>query len=110
MHLPLTHADAAGISRVMQHLGRLYVLYVNRRYRRSGTLWEGRRKGCLVKAAQYLLTCYRYIELNPVRAGMVPVPEAYRWSSYGWHGLGIPDRLIRDHAFYDALGKDLKER
>lgn len=63
---------------MMQHIGRLYVQYVNKMYRRSGTLREGRHK----------LKCYRYIELNPVAAGMVMVPEQYRWSSYDWHGWG----------------------
>lgn len=92
VHLLMTPTDESGISRVMQHLGRLYVLYVNRTYRRSGTLWEGRHKSSLINATEYLLTCYRYIELNPVRAGMVAVPEEYRWSSCRWHGWG---RLIR---------------
>jgi putative transposase len=88
VHLLMTPKDNVGISRVMQHLGRLYVLYINRTYRRSGTLWEGRHKASLVNAEEYLLTCYRYIELNPVAAGMVNTPEQYRWSSYRWHAWG----------------------
>ncbi|WP_218190334.1 transposase [Pseudomonas sp. CC6-YY-74] len=84
----MTPADETGISRVMQHVGRMYVLYINRTYQRTGTLWEGRHKASLVNAAEYLLSCYRYIELNPVRAGLVAAPEAYPWSSYRWHGWG----------------------
>jgi putative transposase len=90
VHLLLTPEDADGISRLMQHLARLYVLYINKTYGRSGTLWEGRHKASLVQADRYLLTCYRYIELNPVAAGMARCPEQYRWSSYGWHALGRP--------------------
>ncbi|WP_208738801.1 transposase [Phytopseudomonas daroniae] len=96
VHLLMTPESETGISRVMQHLGRMYVLYVNRIYRRSGTLWEGRHKASLINADEYLLTCYRYIEMNPVRAGMVEAPEEYRWSSYRWHGWGKADSLISD--------------
>lgn len=110
VHLLMTPADDSGISKVMQHLGRMYVLYVNRTYRRSGTLWEGRHKASLVNALEYLLACYRYIELNPVRAGMVVVPEEYCWSSYRWHGWGETNLLVSDHALYRGLGKDGVER
>lgn len=94
----------------MQHVGRMYVLYINRTYRRTGTLWEGRHKASLVNAAEYLLTCYRYIELNPVRAGMVAAPEEYPWSSYGWHAWGVANGLVADHFLYQQLGKDLARR
>jgi len=67
-HLLMTPKDEWGISRVMQSLGRCYVQYINKTYRRTGTLWEGRHKSSLVDADRYLLACYRYIELNPVRA------------------------------------------
>jgi len=77
---------------------------VNHVYRRSGTLWEGRYKSSLIDSEGYLLTCYRYIGLNPVRAGMVTDPSSYRWSSYGAHALGQADKLIRDHFCYLALG------
>nr|WP_286945332.1 transposase [Pseudomonas sp. UBA6718] len=110
VHLLMTPSDESGISRVMQHLGRMYVLYVNRTYRRSGTLWEGRHKASLINAAEYLLACYRYIELNPVRAGMVTAPEAYRWSSYSWHAWGKADPLIGDHVLYQALGANQSDR
>jgi len=92
VHLLMTPRDTAGTSRLMQHLGRHYVLYINRQYRRTDTLWEGRHKASLVQADQYLLTCMRYLELNPVVAGMVQSPEQYRWSSYRWHAWANPIR------------------
>jgi putative transposase len=75
VHLLMTPCDTAGISRLMQHVGRHYVLYINRQYRRTGTLWEERHKASLVQADKYLLTCMRYIESNPVAADMVKSPE-----------------------------------
>jgi putative transposase len=71
-----------GPGSLMKALGQRYVQYINRTYRRSGTLWEGRYRSCLVQGDEYLLGCQRYIELNPVRAGMVEHPAEYRWSSY----------------------------
>jgi len=88
----------------MQDLGRRYVRYFNYRWRRTGTLWEGRFKSCLVQEAAYLLQCYRYIELNPVRAGMVDDPAEYRWSSYQANGLGVASSLCTPHPEYLALG------
>jgi REP-associated tyrosine transposase len=110
VHLLLTPGGKTSASGLMQSLGRRYVQYVNRIYKRSGTLWEGRYKASLVNAEEYLLLCQRYIELNPVRAGMVKDPGAYPWSSYGWHGLGERDELIRDHTLYWALGIIASER
>jgi putative transposase len=110
VHLLLTPSSADGPSRLMQHLGRQYVGYVNKTYRRSGTLWEGRHKASLVEAETYLLACMRYIELNPVAAAMVASPDRYRWSSYGWHALGIPDPLVTDHALYVGLARTAVER
>jgi putative transposase len=110
VHLLMTPMDKVGISRVMQHLGRLYVLYINRTYRRSGTLWEGRHKASLVNSEEYLLTCYRYIDLNPVAAGMVNTPEQYHWSSYRWHAWGSKNKFIHDHALYQKLGPTIKDR
>ena len=104
VHLLFTPGDESGISHVMQHIGRLYVQYINRTYRRSGTLWEGRHKASLVNADEYLLKCYRYIEMNPVAAGMMATPEQYRWSSYNWHAWGKANPLVRDHTLYDELG------
>jgi putative transposase len=110
VHLLMTPKDDVGISRVMQHLGRMYVLYINRTYRRTGTLWEGRHKASLVNAEAYLLSCYRYIEMNPVAAGMVPTPEQYRWSSYRWHAWGKKNVLISDHPLYQGLGESNEVR
>lgn len=88
VHLLLTPETENGVSRLMQALGRHYVRYFNYTYRRSGTLWEGRFKSCVVEAESYLLTCQRYVELNPVRAGMVEAPGDYTWSSFRANGLG----------------------
>ena len=104
VHLLVTPHTPNGASRLIQALGRRYVQYVNYTQRRSGTLWEGRFKASLVESEAYLLTCYRYIELNPVRARMVEAPGAYRWSSYGYHALGGADPVVRDHPLYIALG------
>ena len=110
VHLLLTPHGKTSASGLMQSLGRRYVQYVNRISKRSGTLWEGRFKASLVNAEEYLLLCYRYIELNPVRAGMVKDPGAYPWSSYRSHGLGERDDLIHDHELYLALGSRAEER
>lgn len=106
VHLLLTpqHADSASL--LMKHLGQRYVQYINRTYRRSGTLWEGRFRSCLTQTEEYLLACYRYIELNPVRAGMVVRPQDYRWSSYHANALGKASRLIVPHDEYLRLGRD----
>jgi putative transposase len=94
----------------MRKLGQRYVPYFNRRYSRSGTLWEGRFKSSLVDSDRYLLTCYRYIEMNPVRAAMVAAPADYRWSSYAGNALGEPDAILTPHPHYLALGRDEIER
>lgn len=110
VHLLLTPAPPAGCSRLMQAMGRRYVQYVNRLYKRSGTMWEGRFKASVVHAEEYLLKCYRYIELNPVRAGMVAHPRDYPWSSYRHHAEGAPDKVISDHELYVALDADVTRR
>jgi putative transposase len=110
VHLLMTPKRPDSISRLMQSLNRRYAQYVNRIYRRSGSVWEGRFKASLIQAEEYLLTCYRYIELNPVRADMVNDPGEYRWSSYRWHGLGQANGLITDHALYVGLGMAGDER
>lgn len=97
VHLLVTPADAEGVSRMMQQVGRRYVRYFNKTDRRSGTLWEGRFKSCLVQSTEYLLQCYRYIELNPVRASMVCDPADYKWSSYRSNGLGVGSALLTPH-------------
>lgn len=88
IHLLLTSESEESVSRLIQGIGRKYVRYINEVYRRSGTLWEGRFKSALIDSDRYLLTCSRYIELNPARAGMVNRPAEYRWSSYHVNGLG----------------------
>jgi putative transposase len=106
VHLLLTPQDREGVSRVMQSVGRRYVQHVNACRRRSGTLWEGRHKASLVEAERYLIACYRYIELNPVRAGLVDKPGDYCWSSYRRNAEGAPDPLVTDHPVYRALGQN----
>lgn len=94
----------------MKSQGQRYVQYVNRVYRRSGTLWEGRFRSCPIQEEIYLLACQRYIELNPVRAGMVGHPGEYRWSSYRANAQGEDDVLVRPHTLYEALGIDAADR
>ena len=104
VHLLVTPKYEGGVSKLMQSLGRRYVAYFNYQYKRSGTLWEGRFKSCLVQSERYLLECYRYIELNPVRANMVESPRDYKWSSYRCNGEGIKSKLITPHDEYLSLG------
>ena len=110
VHLLVTPTTEKGIPLVMQAMGRLYVQALNRNYTRTGTLWQGRYKASLVQDKQYLLTCHRYIELNPVRANMVKGPGEYRWSSYAHNALGKPDALITPHAIYRQLHPDPAQR
>jgi putative transposase len=96
VHLLLTPETQTSAGLLMKHLSQRYVQYVNRTYRRSGTIWEGRFRSSLVQSETYLLTCYRYIELNPVRAGMVQRPSEYRWSSYGENANGDSPRMLSE--------------
>jgi putative transposase len=109
-HLLLTPSEGGGIGRLFQHVGRYYVPYFNRRYRRTGTLWEGRYKATVIDPDSYLLTCYRYIELNPVRADMVKHPRDYPASSYRANAQGRADGIVAPHPVYDALGPDAAAR
>ena len=95
---------------MMQALGRYYVRYVNHSYHRTGTLWEGRYKSTLIDSERYFLTVSRYIELNPVRAGMVEHPVEYPWSSYQSNAIGRPISLLTPHRCYLQLGRDETER
>jgi len=106
VHLLITPRREDGISKVMQSVGRYYVQYFNHQYKRTGTLWEGRYKATLLDSEAYLLTCYRYIELNPVRAGMVDHPADYPWSSYACNATGKTDPRITPHERYLALDKE----
>lgn len=110
VHLLLTPADAVSAGTLMKRLGQRYVQYVNRAYQRSGTLWEGRFRSCIAQQDEYLLTCMRYIELNPVRAGIVAHPGEYRWSSYGCNGQGETSGLLSHHSVYLHLGRTDEER
>src|SRR5690606_5630861 len=98
------------VALMMQALGRSYVRYFNSRHRRTGTLWEGRYRSCLVDSDEYLLQCQRYIEMNPVRAAMVATPGQYRWSSYRTHAHGKASRLTTPHSLYHRLGDTPTER
>jgi len=104
VHLLLTPEREDSIGKTLQSVGRRYVQYFNYTQKRTGTLWEGRYKATLIDSERYLLTCYRYIELNPVRANMVAHPSEYPWSSYLCHAEGKVDKLISDHELYIALG------
>jgi len=110
VHLLLTPESEAGIPGVMQSIGRRYVQYINKTCKRSGTLWEGRYKASLVDAENYLLACYRYIELNPVRASIVRHPADYRWSSYGVNAGIKPGEQLVAHEVYQRLGLDEESR
>ncbi|XGA79196.1 transposase [Halomonas sp. CH40] len=110
VHLLCTPQTPNAVSQLMQFVGRRYVQYFNRRYQRSGTLWEGRFRSCLVQEESYLLQLYRYIELNPVRAGMVVDPADYRWSSYQGNGLGKRIKLLTPHPLYLTLGNTDEQR
>jgi len=110
VHLLVTPKTGDGISSLMQKLGRRYVRCFNYTYRRSGTLWEGRFKSCVVDADNYLLLCQRYIELNPVSAGMVLSPGDYHWSSYGANGLGRSATFWTPHPLYLSLGQTPTKR
>ena len=110
VHLLISAERPESPGALMKALGQRYVQYVNRTYRRSGTMWEGRFRSCLTQEDGYLLTCQRYIELNPVRADMVEHPAEYRWSSYLGNAQGEPDALLKPHAMYLALGRDEASR
>ncbi len=106
VHLLITPWKEKGTGAMMQSLGRYYVQYFNHRYARTGTLWEGCYKATLLDSEAYLLTSYRYIELNPVRAEMVRHPAEYPWSSYRCNALGDKNPLITPHPLYTALDRD----
>ena len=110
LHLLLTPSDDTGLSKLMQYLGRQYVRSFNGRYNRSGTLFQARFRSCLVQDTEYLLNCLRYIELNPVRAGITTRPDDYHWSSYHSHAYGIEAAMQTYHDLYLSLGKTSTER
>lgn len=110
VHLLLSATNPLGAAELMKALGQRYVQYFNRQYRRSGTLWEGRFRSCLVQEEGYLLACHRYIELNPVRAGMVEHPAEYVWSSYRANAQGEANLFVTPHLLYLQLGNQSEAR
>jgi putative transposase len=109
-HLLVTPRSASSLPKTMQSVGRVYVRYYNAKYSRTGTLWDGRYKAAIVEHERYLLMCMRYIELNPVRAGMVAAPEQYRWSSFRANAAGIRDEMVCEHPLYVGLGSTCEAR
>ncbi len=110
LHLLVTPRDKESLAVFMQCLSNRYVRYYNAKHQRTGTLWEGRYKSCVVDSDNYLFALYKYIEMNPVKAGMVKRAEDYLWSSYPHNALGRPDSLMKEHKLYKALGKSIEQR
>lgn len=109
-HLLVSAREARSPARMMQALGRRYVRYFNDRHGRTGTLWEGRYRSTLIDSERYFLQCSRYIEMNPVRAGLVSSAGDYLWSSFRSNAEGQPDPLLRQHPVYLALGQAVETR
>jgi len=110
VHILASPELKTSISKTLQSVGRRYVQYFNDTYKRTGTLWEGRYKATVIDSEQYLLTCMRYIELNPVRANMVTKPNEYLWSSYAANAEGKTNKLIKAHDVYKKMGMNKDER
>ncbi|HEX9182051.1 MAG TPA: transposase [Burkholderiales bacterium] len=110
VHLLTTPATAGACSNLMKNLGQRYAQYFNRAHERTGALWEGRFHSCIVESPRYVLACYRYIELNPVRAGLVRHPRAYAWSSYAANAGLRSDKMLTPHPEFVALSEDPARR
>ncbi len=110
VHILLTPGKVTSAGELMKHLGQRYVQYINRTYKRSGTLWEGRFRSSIIQQREYLFSCQRYIEMNPVRAGIVKHPGEYRWASYQSNGQGMSSDLLSCHSLYLSLGQTDAER
>jgi putative transposase len=110
VHLLVSPPEVRCLSKMMQDVNQVFVQSVNRHQNRSGSSWSGRFKACLVDTDQYLITCQRYIELNPVRAGMVRSPRMYPWSSYAANAAGGASDLIKPHPTYVALASSTEHR
>jgi putative transposase len=110
VHLLVSPPDADRLSKLMQDVNQVFVQYVNRHQGRSGSAWSGRFKSCLVDTDSYFLNCQKYIELNPVRAGMVQTPRLYPWSSYAVNAMGRESELVKPHPTYLELGFDADAR
>ena len=105
VHLLITPSNSDSPGKLMKGLGQRYVQYINRHHQRTGTLWEGRFRSCIVDDETYYLTCQRYIELNPVRAEMVEHPRLYPWSSYRVNAEGLANTLVTPHPLYLRLAQ-----
>ena len=110
VHLLASTSRSFSLSSMMQYVGRYFVRYINKKYGRTGTLWEGRFRAGLVDTEIYFLRCCRYIECNPVRAGIVPQPGDYEWSSFRHHAYSTPDALLATHEQFERLGMTATER
>ena len=110
VHLVVTPETMHGLSRALKRVGERYAAHFNRSYGLSGAIWDGRFKASVIDSDAYLLCCYRYVELNPVRAGMVAHPADYRWSSYGANARGQASDLVMRHGLYLELGADREAR
>ena len=110
IHFIVTPRVEGALSKTMKNVGQTYVRYFNRRYERTGGLFDGRYRSLVIDSESYWFTCMRYVELNPVRAGIAARPEEYRWSSYRFHALGERDDLIVPHRLYVALGNTTSMR
>ena len=110
VHLLATPRTTTSIEKAMQSVGSGYAQYFNRRYARTGALYEGRYRAMVIDTDTYWFACMRYVELNPVRAGLVSRPEAYYWSSYAANAFGAPDALITPHPLYLNLAPVPSER
>jgi putative transposase len=106
VHLLMTPPSKDACSKLMKNLGQRYAQYFNRAHERTGALWEGRYYSCVVESPRYVLACYRYIELNPVRAGLIGHARAYTWSSHAANAGLRPDKMVTPHTVYLALAED----
>ena len=109
-HAQVTAFDEESLPRMMQSLGRRYVRYFNDRHRRTGTLWESRYQASLLDSERAWFRCLRYVELNPVRAGIVSRPDAWQWSSYRANAIGLDDPLLTQHSLLRGLAGAPAER
>lgn len=109
-HLVVTPEGKSSLPRTIKHFGGRYVQYYNKRHARTGGLWDGRYADFIVADERYFFTCLRYVERNPVKAGLVKEPEQHRWSSYRFHAMGEPCSWLVPHNLYLALGETPKQR
>jgi len=109
-HLLVEPKEKENLCLLMKLIGAKYVRYVNKKYERTGTLWEGRFKSCLIDEELYFITCLHYIETNPLRAGIVNLPEHYRWSSYRFRAFGETNDVLDFDPWYNSLADNESER